>query len=672
MAEDLGTIYYEVDAKTDGLVNSELELQASSRKTQAELKKTEQAVKSMNTQMTKTAKGVKTVNTAMQSVGKKAGQAGIQIQQLVGQLQGGQNAAQAFAAQGADLGIVLGAPMTGVIFALGAAIVGTLIPALAGANEEMKSIADNTDDFFERVQARLDATGQDTQLQANIITVESAKIAKQYEKNLVSIQNYRNEAALLNRAALAGDKTSRQLAASLRDQADELERENQVLAETAERLFMMGIEMKTFQGFTDEGSESAIKFKDATTVLSEAIKAQVIGIAKGADALEEYRIRQALGITEAEKLPDVINEQLIALRKLRAEQEKRKADSKALADEQKQEEQFRRELEAQERRLMTGEQKLKDSLQRERDIINQAREQGLIDEQEYRNRQRAIAEQYFTGIAAMQQEVNTKGAESNDMLARSFESFANQAAGAFTRVLVGASTGREAISQLANAILNEAVGAIVRLGFQYITTNGLIETADTARKAANATAYSTSIGAQVAATAALAAQNAFAATAAIPIVGPGLAPAAAASAGATASALGSPAIAAAPVAGARQYGGSVEAGKTYQVNEAGTEGLLQSVGGRQYLTPLGNGRVIPANQMPGAMGAGGVVVNIENTFSAADVQATQTGENEVMIRIAQREANKVKQDLTRQMKTNTGAFYKATVTGTSLKGRSTR
>ena len=50
---------------------------------------------------------------AIGGVSKKAGQAGIQFQQFIGQVQGGQSVFGALSAQAADLGIVLGAPLIG-------------------------------------------------------------------------------------------------------------------------------------------------------------------------------------------------------------------------------------------------------------------------------------------------------------------------------------------------------------------------------------------------------------------------------------------------------------------------------------------------------------------------------------------------------------------------------
>lgn len=83
----------------------------------------------------------KTAKTAVSGVGRSAGQAGIQIQQMVGQIQGGQSAFVALSQQGADLGIVLGAPLVGVIVSLGAVIAGALVNSLSGATDKFKELS---------------------------------------------------------------------------------------------------------------------------------------------------------------------------------------------------------------------------------------------------------------------------------------------------------------------------------------------------------------------------------------------------------------------------------------------------------------------------------------------------------------------------------------------------
>jgi hypothetical protein len=84
-------------------------------------------------------------------LGRNAGMAGIQIQQFVGQVQGGVNPMVALSQQGADLGFVLGVPLVGAIVGIGSAIAMTLIPSLDEAEVKFKDLKNSlsglTDDF---------------------------------------------------------------------------------------------------------------------------------------------------------------------------------------------------------------------------------------------------------------------------------------------------------------------------------------------------------------------------------------------------------------------------------------------------------------------------------------------------------------------------------------------
>lgn len=81
---------------------------------------------------------------AIGGVSKKAGQAGIQFQQFIGQVQGGQSVFGALSAQAADLGIVLGAPLIGAVVGISASIIGALVPSLFKAGEEVKAVSELT------------------------------------------------------------------------------------------------------------------------------------------------------------------------------------------------------------------------------------------------------------------------------------------------------------------------------------------------------------------------------------------------------------------------------------------------------------------------------------------------------------------------------------------------
>lgn len=104
----------------------------------------EQAGKSFNAVSKDVTKSAGAVNRALTS---NLGQAGIQVQQFVGQLQGGQSAMVALAQQSADLGIVLGAPLIGVVVSLAAVLAGTLAPAVFGSVsniEKLEKAIENT------------------------------------------------------------------------------------------------------------------------------------------------------------------------------------------------------------------------------------------------------------------------------------------------------------------------------------------------------------------------------------------------------------------------------------------------------------------------------------------------------------------------------------------------
>ena len=76
----------------------------------------------------------------MASMGRSAGQAGIQLQQFIGQIQGGQSAMLALSQQSADLGFVLGAPLVGAIAGVSASVVGLLLPELFKSSDAIEDV----------------------------------------------------------------------------------------------------------------------------------------------------------------------------------------------------------------------------------------------------------------------------------------------------------------------------------------------------------------------------------------------------------------------------------------------------------------------------------------------------------------------------------------------------
>lgn len=139
--ENVGGIQYTVDAETSGLIKAESAAKKFTQNTAKSFGQAEVAAKNFDAQVTKSAASVK------KGVQANLGQAGIQVQQFVGQLQGGQSAMVALAQQSADLGIVLGAPLIGVVVSLAAVLAGTLAPAVFGSVsniEKLEKAIENT------------------------------------------------------------------------------------------------------------------------------------------------------------------------------------------------------------------------------------------------------------------------------------------------------------------------------------------------------------------------------------------------------------------------------------------------------------------------------------------------------------------------------------------------
>lgn len=187
MAENLGALTYDVDADTSKFIKGMREVDSATQKMIDEFEKADKSVRrfraqqeslgrtltengkvidkngkivlnatfryeDLNSKLEQTrlkldplARGVKAANDSFGNLGRRSGQAGIQIQQLVGQIQGGQNAFVAISQQAADLGIVLGAPLAGVIVSLGAVVAGSLLPSLFDAKDATKDLEEATE-----------------------------------------------------------------------------------------------------------------------------------------------------------------------------------------------------------------------------------------------------------------------------------------------------------------------------------------------------------------------------------------------------------------------------------------------------------------------------------------------------------------------------------------------
>lgn len=672
--ENVGGIQYTVDAETSGLIQAEATTKKFTQNTAKSFGQAEAATKKFDTQVTKSAASVK------KGIQSNLGQAGIQVQQFVGQLQGGQSAMVALAQQSADLGIVLGAPLIGVFVSLAAVLAGTLAPALfssTSAIEKMEKAVENTKavltigaygvaNYTEEIRNLATISQELVKIKLSTAMAEQQKViqnvgeaAKQAYKDAIPLFNWSfdNSATSTLFGNLVNDKDLERLGS-----ADPL------ITKARTGIEKLVIAMRTIEnGNTARGVEQltdSLDFLSASAVQNTAAGADLVS--QMTKIIEQYKvgkitIEQLKGALDeskgsfsgnAEALQEYLkgvelstlslkgNERELEKRKLalsgmseqeqitalaawdymkKVEAQTKEQEEAKKADEERAESlrkvndeldlffdnESRRSTEKDAQQTatltrqvqnigLTPEEEIQAQYERELELLRQAEEKKIEIEGTYAERRKQLEAERLESLRALH-------TENNQFLQDAFANLDTQIAGTMTQVVIGAKDGEEALRGLASTILTQVIGAVVKWGIAEVTKMLTVESAEKGIQAANAATTTASVSAQVGMTSLLAAQNAFMATAAIPFVGPVLAPAAAAAAGAAAASIGAGAIPLAPIAGAREFGGPVTAGKSYLVGERGPE----------MFTPNTSGGITSNKDMNGA-GGGGMTVNISN------------------------------------------------------------
>ena len=233
------------------------------------------------------------------------------------------------------------------------------------------------------------------------------------------------------------------------------------------------------------------------------------------------------------------------------------------------------------------------------------RKLALIQEfetQKWTSEQNAIAlreaanRQFEQNRINAQWEIWRNQSDANEFLAASLEGLASSATSTISGLMSGTMTATQAMQNFANVILNEAIGSLVQMGMQYVKNAIVAQSASSATTAAQITeAIALAEAYQPAAmNASIATQGAAATIGAESYI----------------AALGSMRTAA--IAGARKNGGPVDGSKMYRVGEGGKPEILMQ-GGRQYLIPGENGRVLSNRQITSGKGGGSVINMTFNT-----------------------------------------------------------
>lgn len=366
----------------------------------------------------------------------------------------------------------------------------------------------------------------------------------------------------------------------------------------------------------DSGAEKAAKKAQTEAERqAEAIRNQVTELQFQADTLgmtntelELYKLQLA-GATDEQIRAAATSLQLVDAFEAQANAEKAAADAAAEAE---------RKRQAQRQALgqadpIAGEQiRFEDQIASLR-ALNEAK---LLEDQRYLDLKAQAEAAHDEQMRVLQEENFRRQSAGNALLLDTLGEVQTATTNALVGLVTGAANGEEAIRALAGSILNNAVGALVEMGAQYVKNLIMGQAASTAA-AATGVATATALSAAYATPAALASLASFGANAA---------PAAAGISSTVALAQGLSAIP------GRRYGGPVAADGMYRVNENGRPEVFQGANGQQFMLPNQRGEVV-SNEDATAGGGGGVnvVVNInQSAEKAGTVARTNDGETEMI------------------------------------------
>tara|TARA_R110000851_G_scaffold23315_1_gene68350 strand:- start:3901 stop:5916 length:2016 start_codon:yes stop_codon:yes gene_type:complete len=579
----------------------------------------------LNTKVSKSAKGV---NKAVAGMGRGAGMAGIQFQQFIGQVQGGQSVMLALSQQSADLGFVLGAPLLGAVAGISASLIGMLLPALFDSGKAVDELTEKMEEWKKTIglsQEQIDFL-TNKEIEANIIR---AKSIAEYTKEIDVIKaGIANQDVMLSKKDL-DIKVRKKLTKAQRESNKELAEQTALLQAETQAIVDSGKKIDGYNASLNKGTEETKKQKEATVAFKATLESQLVSLEQQVMALENgeeaafrWASAQRLGMKEGELFEESVDQRITALFKLKAAQD-------ATSKETKEKKQLSTKVQglgqtAEEKIILTFESDLK--------MLKDAQDQKIEIEGDYEDRRVELRR-------AAEEKINALNKDSMNSQLISWEQLENQSASALTSIATGAQTGKEAIKSLAQSVLTTMIGSLIKMGIQAVIGQATTAAATSASMAAIAVA-----AAPAAALVSLAMAGANAPTAAAGML----------SVGATATAMA--------LSGGRQFGGGVSGGNAYRMGENGTEILKQ--GNKHIVIPGENGSVVPNNEL----GGGGVTVNINNMASGVDVQAQPSPDGKT-IEIAVRQAVN---EMTSQVASGNGRFMNALKGNTNVTTKASR
>ena len=267
--------------------------------------------------------------------------------------------------------------------------------------------------------------------------------------------------------------------------------------------------------------------------------------------------------------------------------------------------------------------------------------QKLLSDQSYLEAKELLEKEHNARLAQIEIDRFAAQSAGNEAMIAGFDALASSGTQALSGLLSGTSSLQDAMGGIANTVLNAVIGSFTQAGVEWVKQQIFMQSATQATKAAEIGGIAAVTAAQTAATGTIAATTTATAATTGATVAASMAPAAGLSSIASfggAAVVGGAALLAtmalAKSAGGRQYGGGVQAGSMYRVNETGAPEIFNAANGRQYMMPNSRGEVVSNKDATAGSGGGGsATVNIHNYTGAQVSQSQSTVDRQQVIDI---------------------------------------
>jgi hypothetical protein len=240
---------------------------------------------------TGTLKAANDISAGFSNVGRRAGMAGIQVQQFVGQIQGGTNPMLALSQQAADLGFVLGAPLAGAVAGIGASLAMVLLPNLFKTNqaiddlsEDIEKLTDNYKDatVAQRAFAESQTRSKITELKESIFDMTEQMAELEYA--------IRRDTKLIEQLGTTGSTTAIRASKDLEKNQKEYLRLGAEIDTASQKMRILKENVDFYSGSASKSSEETKKLKAEFTDLKETLQDQIDTFGMSSTQIKRYEI----------------------------------------------------------------------------------------------------------------------------------------------------------------------------------------------------------------------------------------------------------------------------------------------------------------------------------------------------------------------------------------------